>query len=481
MGLGVYTVEKPFGSNKPGDRIEYDQDEAKDLMECGLLSEAEPLDNDGDEDDIVDEAEEVEDAEDVRNPERAALVARSMSKLNKSIEASIAKGISLAMSKQSKPAITIPATPKQPVFKSFGDMLRAQYRAKALNDISAKRQLNAYQSELKVKSPLGMNEGTNSQGGYGVIPEWYDRIWDKARDYPHLKDMTDVRTVGKTNTLNIPAFNETSLVDGSRHAGVLAYYVGEGNPATSSYPAETQVQAVLNTLVVLVYVSNQLLEDASYPIEDDVARLVGNEFVWQQNVGVCTGSGSSQPLGIMNQNALVTVAKETSQGTVSTGQGILFPNLCKMFTRLYPVSRGRATWLVNPEMWSALNRMTFPGDVANSNLGSYSAFGGITYTAHDEFPLRIFGRPVVECMNLNQFGTAGDIILADLSQLVTIEHASGLDVAVSDQIQFTTLQTAFRFVYRWDVRSPWTAALTPFDGTTANSYSPFVTLAARGT
>jgi hypothetical protein len=100
------------------------------------------------------------------------------------------------------------------------------------------------------------------------------------------------------------------------------------------------------------------------------------------------------------------------------------------------------------------------------------------YNAHDEFPLRIFGRPVIEVMNNPQLGAAGDIILCDLSQLVCAEMP-GLEADVSFEIQFTTYQTAFRFVRRYDIKSPWTAALTSVDGN--YSYSPFVCLQARGT
>lgn len=364
--------------------------------------------------------------------------------------------------------LSVPAEVKAPIFKGQADLMRAAYKAHR-GDRTSQNRLHAYTEEVSRKAPLGMNEGTTTQGGYAVIPEWYETIWDKVREYPKLLDMTDKRAIS-SSTLNIPAINETSLADGSRHGGIQAYWVSEGSAITSSYPALTQVQAIKQTQAALLYISNQLLEDNSFDLDSYVGKKVGLEFAFQHNVSVVNGSGSAQPTGILNQAALITVAKESGQANAT----VVFPNLAKMMGRLWPASRSNCVFLANPEVYQQLVTMTFP-----NAAGSYPAFGGISFNAHEEFPLRVFGRPVIEVLNCPQLGLPGDIILADLSQLVTIE-TPGMEVAVSTEIQFTTLQTAYRFVRRYDIKSPWTSALTPYDGS-ANTFSPFVVLASRGT
>lgn len=460
----AYVLNKPFLDKPEGEVVHMDETEAQALVDAGVLSEASHEDVNGGEADSMDG----EQTDDMEAPESAAMQ-RAVSRISKDLEKSIVGAISKANKPTGLNLPTAPAQPKGEVFKCMGEMLLAQVKA-GRGDMIARNQLRAYEQEIRLKSPLGANEGTNTQGGYAVKPVWYDEIWDKVRDYPDLIGRTQRMTIN-SNTLNIPVVSESSLADGSRHGGVLAYWVAEGNTATSTYPALSQVTSVLNTQIVLCYVTNQLLQDANIEAFDRfLQEKVGLEFAWQNNQSITSGSGTSQPTGILNQPALVTVAKESGQSNAT----ILFPNLAKMWRNFYPPSRANAVWLVNPENYQQLVSMTFP-----NSSGTYPAFGGLTFNAHDDFPLRIFGKPAIEVMNLPQLGNVGDIILVDLSQLITAEHAAGVEAAVSNEIQFTTYQTAFRFVRRYDVKSGWLTPLATVDGN--YSYSPFVTLAARGT
>jgi HK97 family phage major capsid protein len=465
----AYIVAQDLGELKEGDVLHIDADKAQPLVDAGILTEATEEDVNGGQDDDQGEGE-MADA-----PEQNAAVTRAIASLSKTLESNIAKATELAVSKVNKKTnnsiITVPATPKKEVFRCMGEMLQSVVKARN-GDRRAMNMLAAHQEEIRLKAPLGSNEGTNTQGGYAVKPVWYDRIWDKIREYPKLLEKTERISIN-SNTLNIPALNETSLADGSRHGGVLAYWVTEGNTATSSYPALTQVQAILNTQVVLVYVTNQLLQDANIEAFDQfIGKKVALEFLWQENNAVVNGSGSGQPTGVLNQPALVTVAKSTNDTNAMFG----FDDLANMYKSLYPPSRANAVWLMNPEAYSVFIRQVFV--TASGTATTYPAFGGVSYNAADEFPLKIFGRPVIENMSNPQLGLPGDIALVDLSQLVTAEQP-GMQADVSYEIQFTSLQTCFRFVRRYDIKSPWTAALTSVDG--HYSYSPFVVLASRGT
>ena len=171
----------------------------------------------------------------------------------------------------------------------------------------------------------------------------------------------------------------------------------------------------------------------------------------------------------MNQPSLVTIAKETGQANAS----LVYPNLVKMWAALWPASRPNAVWLAQPQCVQQLQQMAFP-----NQTGTFSVFGMVTYSAHDEFPLRVFGKPVIETLMSPDLGLPGDLILCDLKQMYAAEHP-GMSVATSDQVYFTSLQTLFRFVRRYDLNSPWTTKLTDFNN--HYQYSPFIALASRGT
>lgn len=461
----AYVLTKPFGNMAEGDVVHMDPDEAQPLVDAGVLEEAAPEDMDGND-------EEPDGDEPAAMPENNAALTRAVSRLSKNLEGSIARATELAVSKVGKGhSITVPATVKEPVFNCMGSMCKALAMARK-GDAKSQRMLTAYENEVSVKSPLGANEGNVLQGGYFLKPTWYKDVWDKIRDYPKLLDRTDrVNITG--NTFNINAISEAGLADGQRHGGVLGYWLAEAAALTSSFPATTQIQEVLNTNVVFVYATNQLLYDANIESFDKkISELAMLELLWQENTAVCTGSGSSQPLGILNQPALVTVTKSSNDTAAMFG----FDDLANMWKALYPPSRANACWLMNPEAYSVLIRQSFV--TAAGTATTYPATGLVYNFMDQEYPLRIFGKPVIECLNLPQLGAVGDIILVDLKQLVTAEH-SQVFVDTSEHIQFATLQTAFRFYRRYDIRSPWLTSLASKDGN--YSYSPFITISARGT
>lgn len=447
-----YVLNQDFMDKSAGEVIQLDQDQAEALISAGIIAEAGPDDVNGD--------APADDAGEMPNPEAEALTRAFETSLIKATESVVAKMNKTA----AKPRLTVPAEVKDAKagFKDFGDFARCLSYA-ARGDWNAQRKLNTF----RTKAPTGASEGTNADGGYAVIPEWASEIWDKARDYPNLLEKVQKYSVGG-QTLNIPAINESSRADGSRFGGLQSYYIGEGNTFTGSKLGMTQVSLTLNKLGVFCYLTNELINDNAFNLTNYLQEKVALELLFKTNDGLINGTGSSQPTGILNAAAVVEVAKETSQ----TANTIVFPNLVKMYNRLYFSSRGAAVWLCNQEVTAQLVSMTFP-----NASGTQSAFGGVSFNAHDEFPLRVFGAPVITVENCAALGTVGDIILADLSQYVVIDKP--LEVAVSTEFHFNQYETVYRFVYRWDAKSPWTSALTPYKGSATTS--PFIVLATRGT
>lgn len=451
MALIAYVFTQDVGSNKAGDVVQLDADEAKPLVDAGILDEATADDVGGGD---ADEGGEMP------APEAAALT--------RAIESSIVKATELAVNKITSNTKTnklkVPAEAKDHKggFKNFGDFARCLSFA-SRGDWGAQRRLDGFRQ----KAPTGASEGTNADGGYAVIPEWASEIWDKTRSKFNLMERTSKYTVSG-QTMNFPTINESSRADGSRFGGLQSYYIGEGNTFTGSKLGMGQISLTLNKLGVFCYLTNELINDNAFNLTTYLQDKVAQELLFKTNDGLINGSGSSQPTGILNAAALVSIAKESGQSAAT----IVYPNLVKMWGQLYFASRPNAVWLVNQQVWQQLLQMTFP-----NSSGTYPAFGGLTFDAHQEFPLNIFGRPVIELENCSQLGNQGDIILADMSQYNVIDKP--LEVAVSTEYHFNQYETVYRFVYRWDAKSPWASALTPYKGSL--TLSPFVVIDNRGT
>src|SRR5437868_235478 len=112
----AYVLNKPFGANKEGDVIHMDDEEAKGLMECGILTEAK-------EEDVNQEAPEEEEVA----PEQNEALTRAVDKISRNLEIAIANVTTKALAAtkvRNAPALSVPAEPRQEIYKCVGEMLK---------------------------------------------------------------------------------------------------------------------------------------------------------------------------------------------------------------------------------------------------------------------------------------------------------------------------------------------------------------------
>ena len=264
------------------------------------------------------------------------------------------------------------------------------------------------------------------------------------------------------NSMKIPAVSDSSRADGSRFGGIQAYWAGEGASKTESNPSFAQVSLELKKLVGYTTCTDELLQDAP-ALESWIKRAFASEFNFKLTDAIVNGDGAAKPLGLMNSPCLVTVTAETGQGSTT----IVAENVVKMWARRFGPNSANYVWLINQDIEPQLYTMGLA--VGSGGVAVYMPAGGYSGKPYGT----LFGQPVIPCEQCQTLGTAGDIILADLSQYVMIDKGS-MQSASSIHVNFQTDQTAFRFVYRCDGQPMWSTYLTPFKGT--NYQSPFVVL-----
>ena len=185
---------------------------------------------------------------------------------------------------------------------------------------------------------------------------------------------------------------------------------------------------------------------------------------------IINGDGAGKPLGILNAPCLHTVTAETGQGAAT----IVAENIDKMWMSRFGPNSANYIWLYNQNIEAQLSKLNYGAGLSGGSL-VYMPAGGISGSPYASLK----GRPMVPCEFAATLGTAGDIILADLSQYVMIDKG-GMQSASSIHVNFSTDQTAFRFVYRCDGQPWWATYLTPYKG--SSSYqSPFVVLSSTRT
>jgi HK97 family phage major capsid protein len=221
-------------------------------------------------------------------------------------------------------------------------------------------------------SPSGMHEASDSDGGVLVLPEFSQQIYQRSMAEENF--LAEARNlVVRGNTLSLPGLDDASRADGSRQGGITGYWANEAeNYATATRPKFRTMDLKLKKLYVLAYMTDELLADSPYALEQHVTVGAGKEIAFKVNDAMVSGGGAGTPLGIAKGGAVIAVAKETGQAAAT----ILIQNVEKMWMRLNARYRKDAVWLINQDCEQALQMMAFP--VGIGGVPIYQPQGGVS-------------------------------------------------------------------------------------------------------
>lgn len=341
---------------------------------------------------------------------------------------------------------------------AFGQQLIDVHRARTQHVVSP--QLAEIQAAAQ-----GAGETIGADGGLfvqtDVASELIRNIFDTGQ---LLRRLRRIPVGPNSNGTALRAVDETSRATGSRWGGVQAYWVDEGTAPTASKPRFRKLELKLNKAAALGYATDELLQDG-VAMGSIMFQAFQEELTFLVEDAIINGTGAGQPLGILNADAEVSVAKETGQAAAT----IVKENIDKMYSRMWARSRGNSVWLINQDTEPQLEQLS--AVVGTGGVPVYLPPGGIADTPN----ARLKGRPVVPVEYCATLGTVGDILLVDLNQYLFI--AKLLQTASSMHVAFTTDEQAFRVTWRVDGKPAWISALTPFKG--SNTQSPFISLATR--
>jgi HK97 family phage major capsid protein len=363
----------------------------------------------------------------------------------------------------------IPATARNPRdeathgFRSLGHFAQTVGRAARARDESA---IN----HLTMAATTYSTESTGSDGGWLVPPEFSDAVWKKINGVNSLLPMCAAFQTSR-NSLSFPK-DETTPWDNS--AGITVYWESEGGAGTEAKAKFEIETARLNKLMSLIKVTEELLEDAA-GLDSYLRMWAPVKMTSRINTAIVRGNGVGKPLGIVNSGSLITVSKETSQDAAT----IIYPNINKMWSRLYAELRSNAVWLINQECEPMLNGMAFipaatqPGG-STTMLTSYTPVylpaGSIAGQPYGT----LYGRPVIPMQPCSALGTIGDILLTDLSQYMALTKTTdggAPRVDTSIHLHFDQAIDTYRFIFRMTGQPLWNSTISPENGSTTYSWA----------
>ncbi len=343
-------------------------------------------------------------------------------------------------------------------FRSFGEQLQAVARAETPGCQADPRLFRA--------AATGLGESVSSDGGFLLNPDFSTQLLERAFETGVLSSLCRRIQIGaNSNSIRLPAVDETSRATGSRFGGVRGYWTEEAGEKTASKPKFRSMELSLKKNTVLIYATDELLQDAT-ALEGFIRMAAPDEIGFMVDDAIVNGSGAGQPLGILNSGALISVAKESGQ----TAATVVYENIVNMYSRMPSRNRRTAAWFINQAIEPQLFTMSLA--VGTGGVPVFLPAGGVSGQPYGT----LFGRPVIPIEQCAALGTVGDIIFADLSSYLLADKA-GIESAMSIHVRFIYDESVFRFVYRVDGQPILSSAITPYKG--SNTLSPFVTLATR--
>lgn len=175
--------------------------------------------------------------------------------------------------------------------------------------------------------------GSGSAGGYLVPPAFRNKIVEAAKTFGNVEGVAEVITTDTGAAYPWPTNDDT---------GNVGAILGENTQAS-----EQDVTLGTDTIGAYMYtskivrVSLQLIQDSGFDVESWLAKKLGERIARIRNQHYTTGTGSSQPEGIVTGAA---IGKTGASGQTTS---VLYTDLVDLLLSVDPVYRdgNRAKWM----------------------------------------------------------------------------------------------------------------------------------------
>jgi HK97 family phage major capsid protein len=342
-------------------------------------------------------------------------------------------------------------------FQNFGNYLAS------IRNMSAKSGTLDPRYVANAPSTYGQ-EGVGADGGFAVPPDFRTEIVKKVMGEDSLLGMAD-QMVTSSNSITVPLDN-TAPWDSS--GGIQAYWESEAGQKTQSKIALGELTVKANKVIVLVPMTDELLQDAP-GMASYVNKKAPEKIFYKTNEAIIKGTGVGQPLGILNSAGTITVDAVSGQAADT----VVFQNILSMYYRMNSASRRKAVWLMNADAEEKLPLMKFIDQGSGNAVPVYMPPGGLSAAPYGT----LLGRPIITSEAMPALGDAGDIIFSDMSAYMAVTKGGGIRQDVSIHLFFDYDITAFRFVLRIGGQPWWNSAITRPNGQPTRGF--FVALGAR--
>lgn len=271
-----------------------------------------------------------------------------------------------------------------------------------------------------------LTKGTSTAGGDTVPTSFYGQVWE------HMIESSAILQAGAT-VLNTAAGENLEIPVTTAHSsGAL---ISEGGSLTESDPAFVKRTLGAYKYGLAIQASSELVADTGFDLLGYLARQAGRAVGNAMGVHMITGSGSSQPSGI------VTGASTGVTGSASVSGAFTADNLIDLYFSVIAPYRNSSScaWIMKDATLGAVRKLK---DSQNQYLWQPSLIVGQ--------PDTLLGKPVFTDPNVAAVAlSAKSVIFGDISAYYA-RIAGGIRFERSDDFAFGTDLVTFRAIVRGD-------------------------------
>ena len=335
---------------------------------------------------------------------------------------------SLTAGRQSKPW---PIAGNSTSGSSDSDCLRAWLRNGLPGEQSSDREIlenrgyngNSHALEFRANLSTG-----GSGAGAEIVPTgFYAEVQRALKAVAPIRELAKIIASDTGENLRIPINDDTS------NTGAI---VAENVEHTALDMSFTEISLGAYTYSSkLVKCSNELLQDTGIDLATFLGAQLGERIGRAQESHFLTGSGSSQPQG------LITAASTTSAASATSLAINDLLNLMSAIDPAYIYNSGSVAWMMHPTVWTALRKLQ--DSQGRQLIGDVSA---------GTEPV-LFGYPVRLTSSMDStFAATKKTILFGNFSYYAIRDVANLVVARSVDRYFEFNQTAFLALQRTDAK-----------------------------
>ena len=270
--------------------------------------------------------------------------------------------------------------------------------------------------------------GTTTLGGYAVPSLLQDEIIKTMKSYAGILQVARIRNTAGGGQIQFPSRNTT---------GRLAVLTAESGTVAVQDITYAQVVMDAYTYTDKLKISYQLMQDALIDMNQEFIDAFGESFGRAANASLTTGTGSSQPNGIVTASTLGTTAASTT--AVTLNEIIDFSHTIDPAYRDAPTSG----YMMNDSILAVIKKLS----LAATNMGA----GTWQPSLRDGTPATLNGYSYWDNQGMSSAMTTGQKILlfGDFGKY-NVRQVKDMTIMRNDFSDMGTLEIAYVAYARWD-------------------------------